>query len=65
MRRISSIRSGREAELEKRREELRDIRWRRRRNMMITVVSLVVAVVAVLTEEGRGILQILPGLLGF
>lgn len=46
MRRISSIRTHREAELEKRREELRDSRWNRRRSMVVTVVGTASALTA-------------------
>jgi hypothetical protein len=40
MRRISTIRNRQETEIEVRREELRNMRWARRRNMLLTAFAL-------------------------
>jgi preprotein translocase subunit SecE len=62
-RRISSIRSSREADLEERREELRNIRWARHRNQLITtaVILIVGAAVAMLLASGdlTGVIRLL------
>jgi hypothetical protein len=57
MRRISSIRTTREAELEKRREDLRNGRWARRRSMVLTGVL----VLLVATSGGPTMIHLLRG----
>jgi hypothetical protein len=49
MRRISKIRNRREAEFEARREELRNMRWKRRRSEILTAAS----VISMITVSGK------------
>lgn len=58
MRRISRIRSKREAELEKQREELRNLRWARRRSMVTTAVIASSALVITRTDEWEAMLDV-------
>lgn len=60
MRRITSIRTTREAELEKRREALRNSRWTRRRSMVLTGLVVVVAA----TPAGPAVFHVLRAVLG-
>jgi hypothetical protein len=64
MRRISSIHTHRQADLERRREELRDMRWGRRRSMLITIVSLVLTAALLLSGGPTGIVQALRAVAG-
>jgi hypothetical protein len=64
VRRISAIRSNREVELEKRREELLDIRWARWRNQMITTVSLMLVVALCVTGDSADVVRALRTLIG-
>ncbi len=57
MRRISSIRSGREADLENRREELRDIRWKRHRSQLGVLIGLAIALSGTATDVVRMFLR--------
>lgn len=50
MRRISTIQSSREANLEERREELRNLRWARRRNQIVTL-AIVASLIALLAHS--------------
>ena len=51
MRSISTIRTKRDADLEERRESLRNMRWARRRNMLLTCVGIGVLASARWTNE--------------
>jgi hypothetical protein len=52
MRRISNIRSSREVTLEMHREELRNVRWARRRNQIVTVAGVASTLVFLFADSG-------------
>jgi hypothetical protein len=66
MRRISGIHTDREVDLERRREQLRNIRWNRRRSKLVTTVWLALVLIVVLTPAHenvvRAVLHILKAL---
>jgi hypothetical protein len=66
MRRISSIRNCREADLEARREELRDVRWARRRSQMITITLILIAIITAgmlwASQDPAGLVHLLGSL---
>jgi hypothetical protein len=63
--RISSIRSRQEAELEMRREQLRDSRWARRRSQLITVGIAGSTIALLSTGAPNEILHVLRAFVGF
>jgi hypothetical protein len=64
MRRISSIRSVREAELERLREELRNLRWSRRRSQLILGMTVLAALTLAALEGPTAALHLLRWLDG-
>jgi hypothetical protein len=65
MRRITTIRSSREASLEMHREELRNVRWARRRSQILTLTALVSAFGLLLAEPApQRVVQVMERLLG-
>jgi hypothetical protein len=64
MRRINSIQTHRQADLERRREELRNLRWTRRRSMLITIASLLLAAALLLSGGPKVLIQALRAVAG-
>jgi hypothetical protein len=64
MRRVSAIRSNRDFDMEKRREELRDIRWARRRSQLITAVIVVAVIVLLVTGSSGDVVKGVRALIG-
>lgn len=64
MRRISAIRSHREAELEKHREDLRNIRWARRRSQLLTAGIVFSTIGVAASGSSHGLVDVFRTLTG-